>query len=86
MTQSSCRICGCTDFNACIQPDGFPCCWVEDDLCSSCAYFNVGDSFIFLETDEPIGKEVIQPASPTIITPRSLHDDERYSTTRTGAS
>lgn len=27
-----CRVCGCTDTNAC--PDG--CYWVEPDLCSSC--------------------------------------------------
>lgn len=27
-----CRICGCTQENAC--PGG--CCWVEEDLCSSC--------------------------------------------------
>lgn len=29
----SCRVCGCTDENAC---EG-GCWWVEDDLCSSCA-------------------------------------------------
>jgi hypothetical protein len=31
-----CRICGCTDNNACIGVEG-PCYWVEDDLCSACA-------------------------------------------------
>jgi len=33
----SCRICGCTDTNPCIdKKTGEPCHWVEDDLCSSC--------------------------------------------------
>jgi hypothetical protein len=32
-----CRICGCTDDNACIDEEtGEPCHWVEDDLCSNC--------------------------------------------------
>jgi len=31
-----CRVCGCTEDNACMTPDG-PCCWAEEDLCSSCA-------------------------------------------------
>lgn len=34
-----CRVCGCTDENACMIRDdgGFkPCYWVEDDLCSAC--------------------------------------------------
>lgn len=32
-----CKICGCTDEQACITPDG-PCCWVDEDhtLCSAC--------------------------------------------------
>ena len=33
-----CRLCGCTDTNACATaPFGDPCHWVEDDLCSGCA-------------------------------------------------
>lgn len=32
MVERTCRVCGCTEFNAC-QP---PCWWVEDDLCSAC--------------------------------------------------
>lgn len=32
--ERSCRICGCTEFNACITPKG-PCSWVEVDLCSN---------------------------------------------------
>lgn len=28
-----CRVCGCTDLNACPGP----CYWVEDNLCSNCA-------------------------------------------------
>lgn len=31
-----CRVCGCTNENACQTPDG-PCHWVEKDLCSACA-------------------------------------------------
>ncbi len=31
--ERTCRICGCTDLNAC---PGL-CYWVEDDLCSACA-------------------------------------------------
>jgi hypothetical protein len=29
-----CRICECTDVDACASPDG--CGWVADDLCSTC--------------------------------------------------
>jgi hypothetical protein len=31
-----CRVCGCTDDNACLTAAG-PCCWVAPDLCSACA-------------------------------------------------
>jgi len=32
-----CRVCGCTDMNACWDPKvNHPCYWVEDDLCSAC--------------------------------------------------
>jgi hypothetical protein len=31
-----CRVCGCTDDRACLV-QGIPCCWIEEDLCSSCA-------------------------------------------------
>lgn len=30
-----CRVCGCTEENACQTPEG-PCHWVEEDLCSNC--------------------------------------------------
>lgn len=34
----TCRVCGCTDHRACIDPrTGEACAWVEPDLCSSCA-------------------------------------------------
>ena len=36
--ERACRVCGCTNFTPCTEPDGFPCCWVEKDLCSACAY------------------------------------------------
>lgn len=33
----ACRVCGCTDHDACVDPaTGIACHWVEDDLCSSC--------------------------------------------------
>lgn len=31
-----CRVCGCTDAQGCLGG----CCWVEEDLCSSCARGN----------------------------------------------
>lgn len=31
-----CRICGCTDWRACVDDDGETCFWVEQDLCSAC--------------------------------------------------
>lgn len=33
--ERKCRVCGCTDLNACVT-DGVPCHWVEEDLCSAC--------------------------------------------------
>ena len=38
-----CRVCGCTDYNACIVEGGegediiSTCYWIEADLCSACA-------------------------------------------------
>jgi hypothetical protein len=32
----SCRRCGCTAFDACVDPVLGPCFWVDDDLCSHC--------------------------------------------------
>lgn len=32
-SQRRCRVCGCTDDNACMP---YSCYWVEDDLCSEC--------------------------------------------------
>ncbi len=40
-----CRVCGCTEANAC--PDdgsGNPCHWVEDDLCSACVAQGVSNA------------------------------------------
>lgn len=31
-----CRVCGCSEHDACFGPDG-PCAWAEDDLCTACA-------------------------------------------------
>jgi activating signal cointegrator 1 len=30
-----CRVCGCSEFNACVT-GGMPCHWIEEDLCSAC--------------------------------------------------
>ena len=38
MSMRRCRVCGCSEFSACIEPDGWPCTWVKKDLCSACAY------------------------------------------------
>lgn len=32
----ACRVCGCTEFNACIDEAGIACHWVEANLCSCC--------------------------------------------------
>lgn len=32
----SCRVCGCTNDNACADEDGNGCSWAEPDLCSEC--------------------------------------------------
>ncbi len=32
-----CRVCGCTEFSPCLDENGEPCHWAEDDLCSACA-------------------------------------------------
>lgn len=31
-----CRVCGCTEEDACVLPLGGCCTWVEADLCSAC--------------------------------------------------
>jgi hypothetical protein len=36
MSERRCRVCGCTDEQACLV-EGLPCCWAEEDLCSACA-------------------------------------------------
>lgn len=32
----ACRVCGCTESRACVDPDRGPCWWVAADLCSHC--------------------------------------------------
>lgn len=36
-TPGYCRVCGCSDDNACVDDDEEPCHWVAGDLCSACA-------------------------------------------------
>ena len=33
----ACRVCGCTEWTACVGEDGTACHWTEPDLCSACA-------------------------------------------------
>lgn len=37
-SERTCRLCGCTEHNACVDDRG-PCWWVEQDLCSHCPRF-----------------------------------------------
>ncbi|NDV83421.1 hypothetical protein D0T87_15730 [Bacteroides sp. 51] len=41
-----CQICGCTDNNACVDPDHGPCWWANEEctLCSHCAPESNDDS------------------------------------------
>jgi len=36
--ERACERCGCTEFNACVEPGGMACAWVAQDvdLCSAC--------------------------------------------------
>lgn len=86
MSVRSCRVCSCTDFTACIEPDGFPCCWAEDDLCSACAFFAQGDKLELLEAEDFSGKEAPTPASQQIIQQQTLIEYERHTNTSTGAA
>lgn len=51
-----CRVCECTQLTACEMPDGGPCWWVGEDLCSACSVDEdldaAGDGF---ERDERTG-------------------------------
>lgn len=42
----TCRECGCSELHACVDDDGVPCWWVQEDLCSACA---IGDLAMQLE-------------------------------------
>lgn len=33
----ACRVCGCWQYDACLDENGEPCHWAEADLCSVCA-------------------------------------------------
>lgn len=37
MSDRACRLCGCTQEDACFDEAFGPCFWVGDDLCSQCA-------------------------------------------------
>lgn len=46
--ERECRVCGCTedDCSQCIQKTGYPCHWVEADLCSACVDEQPGASLL----------------------------------------
>lgn len=33
-----CRLCACSELDACFSADRPPCAWMEDDLCTACAF------------------------------------------------
>lgn len=37
LAEPTCRVCGCTEDNACQDDDAGPCWWIEPGLCSHCA-------------------------------------------------
>ena len=37
MPHAICRVCGCTEYDACCTDYGDGCWWSEEDLCSACA-------------------------------------------------
>lgn len=49
----TCRICGCTDdyCRGCIVRTGWPCHWIEIDLCSACKPSDTGEDWIDHEED-----------------------------------
>ena len=47
----ACRVCGCTEHDACIHPGGRPCSWVAADLCSVCANTIAGIMRLLDKTD-----------------------------------
>lgn len=40
--KQTCRICGCTDYNACYHPEYGNCWWKAKNLCSHCAMIQSG--------------------------------------------
>ncbi|WP_294292626.1 helix-turn-helix transcriptional regulator [uncultured Sphingomonas sp.] len=49
-----CRVCGCSELDACSDRSGYGCWWVERDFCSSCAAAD----------DRAAGAEDLQDAGP----------------------
>ncbi|MCR9218960.1 MAG: hypothetical protein NXI21_01920 [Alphaproteobacteria bacterium] len=47
ISDRQCRLCGCTDITACVEPDGSPCGWADEDLCTACSarFFESGVLF-----------------------------------------
>ena len=50
---TQCRVCGCTDFDACIDAGGEPCGWAEPDLCTGCAPLVVQPRSVLVHAEEP---------------------------------
>ena len=55
-----CRVCGCTDRDCrqCVEKTGEPCYWVEEDLCSACAWEGEADNYPFEPEGGDPGPEV----------------------------
>jgi len=44
--EQKCRVCGCTENNACVSPYSGACYWVEDDLCSACCIVTLSHEYV----------------------------------------
>ena len=68
--ERQCRVCGCTDDDCsdCIERTGYPCEWVEDDLCSACT----GIGLIHYERLRQVDAEIYTAAGDDLHTGHEL--------------
>lgn len=64
-----CRVCGCTDYDACEHPVTGTCSWVEVDLCSTCADAAAEEQQLAAAADAQAAEEAYD---------RYRHDDYGY--------
>jgi len=68
-----CRVCGCTDAEACEDIDGLACHWVEEDLCSECAGDKVSTETTFIPTPMALLETLLSGGGPvTIVIDKSV--------------